>query len=59
MDNFASHESDADDIGVAVFLAESESLGKMCAHNVAVEDGDLTSAFQQKGGDHFGGRALA
>jgi hypothetical protein len=59
VDNFARHESDADDVGVAVFLAESESLGKMRADNVAVEDGNLTSAFEQQGGEDFGGRALA
>ena len=59
MDNFSSHESDAHDIGIAVFLAETKSFAQVRADNVAVENGDLTSALKEQRGENFTRGALA
>jgi hypothetical protein len=48
MDDLASHETDAEDVGIAVFLAEAETLAQVRADHVAVEDGGFTSAFEQR-----------
>jgi hypothetical protein len=53
------HKADAQDVGVAVLLAEAEALGEVRADHVAIEDGDLASAFEQERGQHLGGGALA
>src|SRR5581483_692233 len=48
MDDLSRHKADAQNVGVAIFFTESETLGKMCADHIPIEDGDLTPAFKKQ-----------
>src|SRR5919109_382562 len=43
-DNFTGNEANSKDVRIAVFLAETKSLRKVSADNIAIENVDLTSA---------------
>ena len=44
---FSGHKADAQDIRIAVFLAESQAFRKMRTHHIAVKDCDLTPTLEQ------------
>src|SRR5882672_289735 len=52
-------ETDAADVGVAVFLRKAQALREVLAHFVAVEDFDLLAAVAEDRSEVFGQRALA
>jgi hypothetical protein len=52
-------EPDAQDVGVAIQLAETEALDQVGAHSVAVENLDLVATRPQNGLKRFGQRRLA
>ena len=58
-DDLRGNEADAEDVGVTILLAESESLGEMRANDVAVEQRDLTAVLEQTADDDFCRRRLA
>ena len=59
MDDFASDKTDTQDVRIAVFLAEAQSLGEVGTDHIPVENGDLATALEEQRREHLRRRALA
>ena len=53
-DDLRRHEADAADVDVPVFLAETQPLGEVRAHDVAVEHRHLPAVLEEELGQHLG-----
>src|SRR5207247_7731039 len=53
-DDLGRDEPDTTDIGVAILLAEPQSLRQVSANDVTVKHGHLAPALQQENGEHLG-----
>src|SRR5207253_10027415 len=46
-DDLRCYKAYSADIGISILFAKAETFGEMCAHNIAIQQGDSASSFHQ------------